>query len=295
MTIHTVKAANCLFVMLGVLYVVATPIGNLQDVTRRGISVLSSVQIIAAEDTRRTRVLLAEIGVGRVELVALHEHNESSIIARIVAALREGVDVALVSDAGTPLLSDPGFELVRRCWELQIPVVPVPGASAVSAVLSICPIPASRFYLHGFFSSRDCQRRQQLGEFLQRKEAVVFFEAPHRIERCLEDVAELAEARRMVIGREMTKRHESYLLGTASELLSQLRERDAVRGEFVCVIEGDVEVSTAMDMDVRRAMSILTSELAPSVAAKVGSQLLGVKRRDLYQFARSLKPGDHEE
>jgi 16S rRNA (cytidine1402-2'-O)-methyltransferase len=295
MTIHTVKAANCLFVMLGVLYVVATPIGNLQDVTRRGISVLSSVQIIAAEDTRRTRVLLAEIGVGRVELVALHEHNESSIIARIVAALREGVDVALVSDAGTPLLSDPGFELVRRCWELQIPVVPVPGASAVSAVLSICPIPASRFYFHGFLASRDGQRRQQLAELLHRKEAVVFFEAPHRIERCLEDVAELAEARRMVIGREMTKRHESYLLGTASELLSQLRERDAVRGEFVCVIEGEAEVSAAIDMDVRRTMSILTSELAPSVAAKVGSQLLGVKRRDLYQFARSLKPGDHEE
>jgi 16S rRNA (cytidine1402-2'-O)-methyltransferase len=274
--------------MLGVLYVVATPIGNLQDITRRGIAVLSSVQIIAAEDTRRTKVLLGEIGVQTAKLLALHEHNESAAVARVIAALQEGADVALVSDAGTPLLSDPGFELVRRCWELQLSVVPIPGASAVSAVLSVCPIPAGHFYFQGFVSPRDNQRRRQLAELLRREEAVVFFEAPHRIERCLQDLADLAPDRRIMLGREMTKLHESYLLGPASQLLADLRGQDAMRGEFVCVIEGSREVAAALD--VQHTMAVLVGELSPSVAAKIGAQLLGMSRRDLYQLATSLKP-----
>ena len=273
--------------MLGVLYVVATPIGNLQDITRRGITVLSSVQLIAAEDTRRTSVLLAEIGVAGVELVALHEHNESRAVNRVVAALLAGADVALVSDAGTPLVSDPGFELVRRCWELDVSVLPIPGASALSAALSVCPIPASHFYFHGFVASRDSQRRQQLAELLRRKETVVFFEAPHRIARCLQDVADLAGERRMMIGREMTKLHESYLLGTAAELLQTLQVEDAARGEFVCVLEGDPQVG--FGGDVRETMTVLASELSPSVAARIGAQLLGVNRRELYRIATALK------
>ena len=273
--------------MLGVLYVVATPIGNLQDITRRGITVLSSVQLIAAEDTRRTSVLLAEIGVAGVELVALHEHNESRAVNRVVAALLAGADVALVSDAGTPLVSDPGFELVRRCWELDVSVLPIPGASALSAALSVCPIPASHFYFHGFVASRDSQRRQQLADLLRRKETVVFFEAPHRIARCLQDVADLAGERRMMIGREMTKLHESYLLGTAAELLQTLQVEDAARGEFVCVLEGDPQVG--FGGDVRETMTVLASELSPSVAARIGAQLLGVNRRELYRIATALK------
>ena len=273
--------------MLGVLYVVATPIGNLQDITRRGITVLSSVQLIAAEDTRRTSVLLAEIGVAGVELVALHEHNESRAVNRVVAALLAGADVALVSDAGTPLVSDPGFELVRRCWELDVSVLPIPGASALSAALSVCPIPASHFYFHGFVASRDSQRRQQLADLLRRKETVVFFEAPHRIARCLQDVADLAGERRMMIGREMTKLHESYLLGTAAELLQTLQAEDAARGEFVCVLAGDPQVG--FGGDVRETMAVLASELSPSVAARIGAQLLGVNRRELYRIATALK------
>lgn len=273
--------------MPGVLYVVATPIGNLQDITRRGVTVLSSVQTVAAEDTRRTRVLLGEIGVAGVELVALHEHNESTAVARIVATLQAGADVALVSDAGTPLVSDPGFELVRRCWELGFVVVPVPGPSALSTVLSVCPIPAAHFYFHGFLAAREGQRRQQLRELLQRSEAVVFFEAPHRIIRCLEDVAELAGDRRMMIGREMTKLHEDYLLGTAAELRATLQAQEAVRGEFVCLLEGSP--SLGLGGDVQRTMAVLANELAPSVAARIGSQLLGVNRRELYQLATALK------
>ena len=286
MTAQILRAANCLIVMLGVLYVVATPIGNLQDITRRGIAVLSSVQIVAAEDTRRTRVLLGEIGVQPGELVALHEHNESAAVRRLVAALAEGVDVALVSDAGTPLLSDPGFELVRGCWERGISVVPVPGPSALSAALSVCPIPAGSFYFHGFLAAREGQRRAQLTDLLRREEAVVFFEAPHRMARCLQDLAELAPQRRIMIGREMTKLHESYLLGNAATLLDTLRDTDTLRGEFVCVLEGEQDTVAG---DVQETMAVLASELAPSVAARIGAQLLGVNRRDLYRIATALK------
>lgn len=272
--------------MLGVLYVVATPIGNLQDITRRAVDVLSSVQMIAAEDTRRTRVLLDEIGVHGVTLVAVHGHNEDQSAARVLDALQGGADVALVSDAGTPLLSDPGFDLVRRCWERRIQVLPIPGASALAAVLSVCPVPAGQFYFQGFLAARDTARRTQLEALLARQEAVLFFEAPHRIERCLMDIKELDPTRQIMLGREMTKRHESYLAGTPAELLGELRQTDSLRGEFVGVIEAGSDGGLALD--VRNAMAVLASELPPSQAAKIGAALLGVNRRELYDLAIAL-------
>ncbi len=270
--------------MFGILYVVATPIGNLDDITRRGAMVLKSVAIIAAEDTRRSRVLLAEIGVGRTEMVALHDHNESQAGAGIVAALERGRDVALIADAGTPLLSDPGFDLVRRCWDAGINVVPIPGPSAVLAALSVCPLPAQQFYFEGFLPAKSRQRRSRLQELLQLPLAVVFFEAPHRIENCLTDLCTLEPERRLMIGREMTKRHETYRCDTPEVLLQFLQTEDQLRGEFVCVLQGKT-AGAASDEEVRRTMQILSKELPPAQAARIGAQLCGQNKAELYSLA----------
>lgn len=243
--------------------------------------------MIAAEDTRRTRVLLEAIGVTGVRVVTLHSHNETAATESVVARLRAGADVALVSDAGTPLVSDPGFELVRCCWSEEVPVVPVPGASAIAAVLSVCPLPSARFLFEGFLPAKPTARQERLRELVDLGVPVVFFEAPHRIAATLEDLARLAADRRVMIGREMTKRHEQYLCGAPLELLRQLLAGDHVRGEFVCVLEGgDVLAAPAQ---VRRTMETLTRELPPAQAARLGAALLGRSKRELYEIALTLR------
>jgi 16S rRNA (cytidine1402-2'-O)-methyltransferase len=274
--------------MPGTLYVVATPIGNLDDLSRRGVEVLAEVAMIAAEDTRRTRVLLEAIGVTGTPIVAMHSHNESTATAAVVSRLVAGESVALVSDAGTPLLSDPGFELVRACWTEGVPVLPIPGASAVATVLSVCPLPSARFLFEGFLPAKPVAREQRLRELIELAVAVVFFEAPHRIAATLEDLDRLAEGRRVMIGREMTKRHEQYLCGAPSELLRQLTEGEQLRGEFVCVLEGG-EVAAA-PAQVRHTMEVLTKELPPAQAARLGAALLGRGKRELYDLAVALRP-----
>jgi 16S rRNA (cytidine1402-2'-O)-methyltransferase len=273
--------------MPGTLYVVATPIGNLDDLSRRAAEVLASVAMIAAEDTRRTRVLLEAIGVTGTALVALHSHNETAATASVLARLRDGAKVALVSDAGTPLVSDPGFELVRTCWGEKIPVVPVPGASAVAAVLSVCPLPAGRFFFEGFLPAKPAAREQRLRELVDLAVPVVFFEAPHRVAAALEDLERVAGGRRVMIGREMTKRHEQYLCGGPAELLRELAAAEALRGEFVCVLEG--ATTAAAPALVRRTMETLAKELPPAQAARLGAQLLGTSRREMYDLAIALR------
>jgi 16S rRNA (cytidine1402-2'-O)-methyltransferase len=274
--------------MPGTLYVVATPIGNLDDLSRRGVEVLAEVAMIAAEDTRRSRVLLEAIGVTGTPIIAMHSHNESTATAAVVSRLQAGESVALVSDAGTPLLSDPGFELVRACWAEGIPVLPIPGASAVATVLSVCPLPSARFLFEGFLPAKPQAREQRLRELVELAVAVVFFEAPHRIAATLEDLERLAEGRRVMIGREMTKHHEQYLCGAPGDLLRQLTEHEQVRGEFVCVLEGG-EVAAA-PAEVRRTMEVLTKELPPAQAARLGAALLGRGKRELYDLAVALRP-----
>jgi 16S rRNA (cytidine1402-2'-O)-methyltransferase len=274
--------------MPGVLYVVATPIGNLEDITRRAADVLRSVAMIAVEDTRRTRVLLEAIGAVGPQLVTLHAHNESAVIGRVLARLQGGGDVALVSDAGTPLLSDPGFELVRACWQAGITVLPVPGASAIMAILSVCPLPVGRFRFEGFLPARSSPRRERLAALVTEAEAVVFFEAPHRMAECLEDLALVAPARQIMIGREMTKLHEQYLCGRPAELLARLHDAGQLRGEFVVVLSGAGSAPVAPD--VRRTMAVLARALSPAQAARIGAELLGVGRRELYALALELRP-----
>ncbi len=243
--------------------------------------------MIAAEDTRRTQVLLAEIGARQAELVALHTHNEETASRRIVGALQGGMDVALVSDAGTPLLSDPGFELVRRCWQEAVPVVPIPGASSVLAAVSVCPLPTGRFYFEGFLPAKAGQRLARLKELTQMPSAVVFFEAPHRIAACLADLDGLQPDRQIMVGREMTKRHETFYCGTAAAIAATLAGESQLRGEFVLIL-GATDVP-GLGVAAERAMDILCRELPPAQAARLGAQLLGVDRSALYELAIRLR------
>jgi 16S rRNA (cytidine1402-2'-O)-methyltransferase len=282
-------AAGNLANMPGTLYVVATPIGNLADLSRRAADVLGCVAMIAAEDTRRTRVLLDHLAIAAVPLLALHSHNETAASTAVVERLLQGDDVALVTDAGTPLLSDPGFELVRACWDSGVTVLPLPGASAVATVLSVCPLPAARFLFEGFLPAKSGARAQRLAELLRLGVAVVFFEAPHRMAETLSALETLAPDRRVLIGREMTKRHEQYLCDRPAALRERLGAADQFKGEFVCVLEGGEPGGPALD--VQATMAVLCRELPPAQAARLGAQLLGRHRRELYDLALSLRSG----
>lgn len=239
--------------------------------------------MIAAEDTRRTQVLLAEIGARQAELVALHTHNEEAASRRIVGALQGGMDVALVSDAGTPLLSDPGFDLVRRCWQEQLPVVPIPGPSAVLAALSVCPLPTGRFYFEGFLPAKAGARLARLKELTRMPSAVVFFEAPHRIAACLADIDALQPERQIMVGREMTKRHETFYCDTPAVVAERLERESQLRGEFVLIL-GATEAA-GLGISAERTMEVLCKELPPAQAARLAAQLLGMDKSGLYDLA----------
>jgi 16S rRNA (cytidine1402-2'-O)-methyltransferase len=220
----------------GTLYVVATPIGNLADTTARAVEVLESVDAIAAEDTRRTRKLLSHFGI-RTPLVAFHEHNEERASHRIVRRLAHGDDIALVSDAGTPLVADPGYRLVVRAVREGIPVVPVPGASARTAALSVAGLPPMPFYFAGFLPRRSAARRRKLEELAGLRATLVFYESPHRIAACLADMAQVLGDRDAAIARELTKVHEEIVRGGLLGLAEAGRDR-SWKGEIVVLVSG---------------------------------------------------------
>jgi 16S rRNA (cytidine1402-2'-O)-methyltransferase len=220
----------------GRLFVVATPIGNLGDATPRSIEVLKSVNVIAAEDTRRTRKLLAHFGVS-TSLLSYHDHNEERVSRGIVKRIEDGQDVALVSDAGTPLVADPGYRLVSACAERGIDVVAVPGPSAVVAALSIAGLPPQPFHFAGYLPRKSGQRRSRLASLAGLSCTVVYYESPHRIATTLGDMREVLGDRRAVVARELTKVHEEVLRGTLAELSSVADARN-LKGEIVIVVAG---------------------------------------------------------
>lgn len=276
--------------MTGTLFVVATPIGNLEDLSRRGANTLEQVQIIACEDTRRTGQLLTLLGLARPagsRLLACHEHNETEVVPMLLKELEAGKDVALVSDAGTPLLSDPGFAVLRAAHQAGIRVVPVPGPSAALALLSVCPLPATPFCFAGFLPAKASRRRTELASLASRGDAVVLFESPHRILDCLADIAALIAQRRVFVGREITKKFEHFYCGSALEVREELLTTDAVRGEFALVIECAVAApdALALDAQVEKTFRLLIAEFGPSKAAKLMAQLTPLKRSQLYDLA----------
>ncbi|MCY3793808.1 MAG: 16S rRNA (cytidine(1402)-2'-O)-methyltransferase [Gammaproteobacteria bacterium] len=273
--------------MPGTLHVVATPIGNLEDITRRAAQVLAEVGTIAAEDTRRTGILLRHLGVSGANVIALHDHNEAVVTERLIGQLKAGEDVALVSDAGVPLIADPGFPLIQRCWSERLPVVPIPGASALTALLSVCPIPASQPRFVGFLPAKAQARQNALEDACRRSSATLFLEAPHRVRETLGAIAALAPERSLFVGREMTKRFESYYCGCAGELAAELEAQDALRGEFTLLLSSLDAAPTEESLDEQRLLAALAEELPPAKVARVMTRMFGGLRADHYANAKA--------
>jgi 16S rRNA (cytidine1402-2'-O)-methyltransferase len=221
---------------MGKLYVVATPIGNLEDITLRAIKVLREVDLIAAEDTRHTRKLLDRHEI-RKRMISYHEHNEKEKAERIVEELRSGKSVALVSDSGTPTISDPGYVLVRRCIEEGIEVIPIPGPSAFLAALCVSGLPVHRFAFEGFLPHKAGRRRGRLKELAQEGRTLIFYESPHRLAKTLSDMLEILGDRKVVVARELTKVHEEVFRGTLEEAVERFGG-ERCRGEFTILVEG---------------------------------------------------------
>jgi 16S rRNA (cytidine1402-2'-O)-methyltransferase len=268
----------------GTLYIVATPLGNLADASPRAIETLRAAHLVACEDTRTTRTLLSHYGI-EARTVALHEHNERAASASLVKVLLEGKDVALVSDAGTPALSDPGALLVAAAHRAGVRVSPVPGPSAAAAAFSAAGFPAVQFHFAGFLPASGAARRKAL-EALQAPWPVVLYESPHRIERTLADLAGLLGAgREVAIARELTKKFEEVArltLGEAAAWLKARPHRD--QGEFVLVL-GPGEARAAAAADAERVLDVLLESLAPSEAAKLAARITGLPKAVLYRKA----------
>jgi 16S rRNA (cytidine1402-2'-O)-methyltransferase len=267
----------------GVLHVVATPIGNLGDLSPRALQVLRSVAAVCAEDTRHTRQLLAHFGIER-PLLALHQHNEDAATAPLVARLLAGEDLALVSDAGTPLVSDPGFRLVRAARAAGVKISPVPGACAFVAALSVAGLPSDRFVFEGFLPAKAAARRERLAALAGEPRTLAFYESSHRIQDTLEDMrSAFGGDRPAVLGRELTKLFETVLDGELAALCERVAaDPDQRRGEFVVLVQGVGEDADARVAEGRRIYAKLSAHLPPSTAARVAAELSGAPRKALY-------------
>ncbi|AKC87279.1 16S rRNA (cytidine(1402)-2'-O)-methyltransferase [Pseudoxanthomonas suwonensis] len=266
-----------------ILHVVATPIGNLGDLSPRAQQVLREVAAVCAEDTRRSGQLLAHFGIA-TPLLALHEHNEQQLAERLVARLLAGESLALVSDAGTPLVSDPGYRLVRAARAAGVKVSPVPGPSALIAALSVAGLPSDRFAFEGFLPAKASARRERLAALAGEPRTLVFYESAHRIEESLADLrAAFGDERPAVLARELTKLFETVLDGTVADLHARVvADADQRKGEFVLVVQGVAEDADATLAEGRRVHAILAKQLPPSAAAKLAAEITGAPRKALY-------------
>lgn len=276
------------------LYVVATPIGNLGDITLRALDILQRVDRVAAEDTRVSGKLLAHFNISK-PLISVREHNERAAAEGVIARIVAGDAVAYVSDAGTPAVSDPGARLVAAVRAAGLRVVPVPGVSAVTAALSVAGLESGQWLFHGFLPPKSGARRAQLQALAALPCALVFYEAPHRIEETLADMAAVLDGARFVtLARELTKRFETVVTLPLSEAPGWLAaDPDNVRGEFVVVVHPPV-TEVAVDAEAMRVLDILQGALPPTLAAKLASQITGRSKAELYRMSLALKPQDPE-
>ena len=276
-------------IISGALYVVATPIGNLGDISARALEVLSDVAVIAAEDTRHSGKLLHHFGV-KTPTIALHDHNERAVSESIVARLQAGDAVALVSDAGTPLISDPGYHLVAQARAAGCQVVPVPGASALLAALSASGLPSDRFTFEGFLPAKTGARSAKLEVLRDDPRTLVFYEAPHRIEESISAMAAVfGDDRPAVIARELTKTFETIHGDTLSGLSKWLAaDANQRKGEFVVMVGGAAAVEQLVDAQAERVLRLLLEEVSLKQAAALAAKITGVKKNLLYQFALDL-------
>lgn len=273
--------------MAGVLYIVATPIGNLEDITLRALRVLKEVDLIAAEDTRHTRILLDHYDI-RIPLTSYHEHNERAKAQPLIARLLGGESIALVSDAGTPAISDPGYRLIVEAISAGIRVIPLPGASALAAALSASGLPSDRFAFEGFLPTKKQERKTKLQELRQDYRTLIFYEAPHRLSESLQDMLQILGDRQIAVGRELSKVHEEFLRGTVSEVMARLADHE-VKGEVTVVVRGstDSQISTdLLETEVRRLIDegMRVKEISDLVGARYQ-----ISKREIYQMVLKLK------
>ena len=274
-----------------ILYIVATPIGNLSDMTFRAVEVLKQADVIAAEDTRRSKPLLNHFGI-ESPLISCHEYNERSQADKLLTRLTAGETVALISDAGTPLISDPGYYLVRRAQEEGFRVMPVPGACAFIAALSASGLATDRFHFEGFFPAKSSGRKKRLAELSALTTTWGIYESPHRIVDCLQDVIDiLGEQRYIVLMREITKTFETQLAGAASDVYSALlQDPNQRKGEFVVLFEGNrTELKPVIDLASEKLLKRLLQELPIKKAAAIVADVTGCRKKEVYTFALGLK------
>lgn len=280
--------------MAGILFIVATPIGNLEDITQRALRVLTEVDLIACEDTRRTRVLLNHFGI-KTKTISYHEHNERERTEQICKLLVSGKDVALVSDAGTPLINDPGFRLINAAIELNLQIVPIPGPTALVSALVASGLPPDQFLFAGFLPARANARRAKLEELRAITATLVFYEAPHRIAATLADALGVLGNRPAAVARELTKMHEEIARGSLQELMERFDK--SARGEMVLLISGsgieesaaDEKAAPASDRLVERVSELEREGLEAKAALKKAARELGIKRAEAYRLLVAQK------
>ena len=285
---HYQKA--CDSVQEATLYVVATPIGNLADITLRALAVLSQADMICAEDTRVTAQLLSAYGI-QAKLLSVREHNEQQMADKVIAALAEGKTVAQVSDAGTPAVCDPGAKLAARVRAAGLSVVPVVGASAVMGALSVAGVSEPNFYFHGFLPAKTGERQKLLATWAEATYPIVMFETPHRIAATLADMAAVFPQRSLVLAREISKTFETFLSGTVSEVQTIVaQDSNQSRGEMVLILHpASIERPSELPDDAQQVMKILSAELPTKQAAELAAKITGENKKALYDLALSWK------
>lgn len=273
--------------MPGTLYLIATPIGNLEDITHRAVRLLGEVEVIACEDTRHTKKLLNHYGIN-TRTISYHEHNERERSSELIERLTSGADVAVVSDAGTPGISDPGFRLARIAIDSGVQVVPVPGASALISALVASGLPTDEFFFGGFLPARSGARRARLSELRSLPATLIFYEGPHRIAATLKDALEILGERQAVVARELTKMHEEIVRGSLSELTARFSSPESARGEMVLIIDRTVMPNQTAGNESEASVSALVTEfeaigLDHRAALKKAARELGLSRDEAYR------------
>jgi len=270
--------------MAGTIYLVATPIGNLEDITLRALRVLREADLIACEDTRHTRKLLEHYQIRR-PVVSFHEHNEASRAKDLVERAAAGAAIAVVSDAGMPVVADPGFRIVRRAIERGVPVVPVPGPVAAVAAFAAAGLPAEAFRFAGFLPPKRNRRRQALESLAAESATLIFYEAPHRIVDTLVDIAEVLGPRPVVVARELTKIHEEFLRGPADEVLAALRQRETIKGEITLLVGAGPAPAPAAGSLADRVRQLMSEQnLDRMTALKLAARERGISKPEAYRL-----------
>ncbi len=275
--------------MSAVLFIIATPIGNLDDISRRAIDTLSRVDLVAAEDTRHSQYLLSHLGLKK-KMLSLHDHNENDRVAQIVDYLQQGMSVGLISDAGTPLISDPGYKLVNGVIEAGFQVCPIPGASSIITALCAAGLPTDCFTFHGFLSQKNAERLTRLELIKAQPGTQILLESTHRIVRLLQQLDQVMPAADVVLAKELTKRHENFIRGTAQSCLAQLEQSPELqKGEFVVLLSVQSESDPEQDaLESRRLLKILLADMPLKKAVKLAVEITGLKKNDLYQQALKI-------